>query len=474
MRNASPLLLLALLLVASSASIEAQSPEAISRLEAARTAEPENVSALRSLGIAYYKKERWAEASAVLEQARKLEPKDGVSALYAGLSAERVPDYITARAAYDQYLGIKRPWYAFRAKRSANQVRSRLLALAHEESKARAKAAVAAEAQLSQTPGSPRTIAVPAMKYSGPNAADLAPLERGLAELVITDLSKSKQLTLVERDRMQALADEIELGASGSVDAASAVRAGHLMQAGRLVNGSIVQGGADLTLATSIVTVATAEISEPAQVTGAQDNFFDLQKDLVFRIFTQLGVTLTDEERVAIGIKQTKNFDAFLLYSRGLVASDAGNYAQAAALFNQAAALDPSFLAAAAQASAASAAVVGAAVSASSIETALPAAAKTVVTAAVAGVVPPLVPPFALIPGIPSVLKLPAVPPAPIGTTLGSTAMWVNPPTVSLITNATARASLPGIPNIDVSSNVFGGDRLLTLPQVLSLLVMRP
>lgn len=472
MRVTFRILVLALLSGAST-SLLAQSAEAIARLEAARTAEPQNAAALRSLGIAYYKVERWAEASAVLEEARKLAPKDGVSALYAGLSAERVPDYITARAAYDQYLAIKRPWYAFRARRNAEQVRSRLLALAHEESVARAKAAVAAEAQLSQTPGSPRTIAVPAMKYSGPNAAELAPLERGLAELVITDLSKSKQLTLVERDRMQALADEIQLGASGNVEASSAVRAGQLLQAGRLVNGSIVQGGEELTLATSIVTVATADVSAPAQVTGGQDRFFDLQKDLVFRIFEQLGVTLSDEERTAIGQKQTNNFDAFLLYSRGLMASDAGNYAQAAALFNQAAALDPSFLSAAAQASSASAAVAGAAVTPSAIETALPRGEQTVITAAVAGAVPAMAPPLVLIPGLPSFLKLPAVPPAPIGTTLGSTAMWVNPPTVSMITNAAARSSLPSVPNIDASSNIFGGESLLSLPQIIVLMGIR-
>lgn len=468
-----PALLLALLLGASAAA-RAQTDDAVKRLEAAVQADPRNASALRSLGIAYYKTERWTDASGVLERARTLAPTDGVSALYAGLAAERVPDVPTARAAYDQYLGIARPWYAVRARRSATQVRNRLLALAHEDARARAKAAVAAEAQLSQTPGSPRTIAVPAMKYSGPNVAELAPLERGLAELVITDLSKSKQLTLVERDRMQALADEIQLGASGTVDDQSAARAGRLMQAGRLVNGSIVQGGADLTLATSIVIVATAEISEPAQVTGSQDAFFDLQKDLVFRIFTQLGVTLSDEERDAIGRKQTNNFDAFLLYSRGLVAADAGDYALATSLFKQAAALDPSFVSAAAQASLASAATAGAALTPAVVENALPSTARTIVTAAVAGAVPPLVPPLFLLPGIPSVLKLPAVPAAPIGRTLGLTLAGVNPPSVSMITNAGVRGPQPFAPMLDVAGNITVGDRLIPLPVVVLMMGVRP
>ena len=58
------------------------------------------------------------------------------------------------------------------------------------------------------------------------------PLERGLADLLITDLSRSAQLTVVERDRMQALADEIQLSQSDRVDAATSVRAGKLIQAG--------------------------------------------------------------------------------------------------------------------------------------------------------------------------------------------------------------------------------------------------
>lgn len=466
-------LLLALLIGANTATF-AQTDAAVARLETAVQTEPQNASALRSLGIAYYKKDRWTEASSVLEQARKLAPNDAVSALYAGLAAERVPDYTTARAAYNQYLGLKRPWYSIRARRGATQVRNRLLALAHEDAKARAKAAVAAEVQLSQTPGDPRTIAVPAMKYSGPNAAELAPLERGLAELVITDLSKSKQLTLVERDRMQALADEIQLGASGDVDASSAVRAGQLIQAGRLVNGSIVQGGTDLTLATSIVTVATADISEPSQVTGSRDKFFDLQKELVIRIFAQLGVTLTDEERTAIGQKQTDNFDAFLLYSRGLVAADAGNYTQATALFNQAASLDPSFLAATTAATAAGAAAAGAAMTPTVVENALPSGGQTIVTAAVAGAVPPLVPPLFLLPGIPSVLKLPAIPAGPIGNTLGLTVAGVNPPTVSMITNTGVRGLQPFVPNVDVAGNITVGDRVIPLRAFILMMGARP
>jgi hypothetical protein len=315
------------------------------------------------------------------------------------------------------------------------------------------------------------------MKYSGPNVAELAPLERGLAELVVTDLAKSPQLVLVERDRMQALADEIQLGASGRVDAESAVRAGHLIQAGRLVNGSIVQGGEALTLSTSIVIVPTAQLSEPAEVTGGVDRFFDLQKSLVFRIFDQLNVTLTAEERTAIGEKQTTNFDSFLLYSRGLVAVDAGRYGEAAQLFKQSSALDPAFSAAARQAAFAEAAFAGSQITPPMLETSLPRAERGVVSKAVSGVVAPPAPPLAFLAAVPALLSsipsLPAVPPSPLGSTLTATAQSVNPPLVSPLTNAAAGTQLPASPVINPSGSVFGANPAVFLPNLALILIYR-
>lgn len=468
------------LLLAVPAMLRGQGADPIAQLEAARDADPQNVSALRALGIAYYKQERFADASAVLEQARVLAPKERLIALYAGMSAERIPNYTVARAAYNQYLAIPRSRLALRARRTDTQVRNRLIVLAREESIERAKAAIAAEAELSATPGDLKTIAVPAMKYSGPHPEELSPLERGLAELVITDLAKSKQLVLVERDRMQALADEIQLSASDRVDSATTVRAGQLIQAGRLVNGSIIEAGTALTLSSSVVTVSTAQFSSPAQVTDGLDKFFDLQKELVFRIFDQLQVRLTDEERAAVGMKQTTNFDAFMLYSRGLVAADAGKYEEAFRLFNQASAVDPGFASAAARASLAQAATVGSQVTTTMLETSLPAAERGIVTSSAAGVIAPVVPVapplllFAGLPAIPSVLRLPPVPPSPLGSTLAATAQSVNPPTVSALTSIGRRAAQPEASGVELASAVLGFDRVVLVQLYLPIPVFLP
>ncbi len=450
MRLVRPLLALVLLALAAPA-VGAQRADAISRLEAARARTPQSVAALRALGVAYFKANRFAEARTVLDQARQLDPRDGVSALYAGLSAEKLQDFTGAKAAYNAYLTNGR------SRRTRTEVQQRLVSMAREESIALAKAAVANEARLSQTPGDRRTIAVPPLKFSGPDAESLAPLERGLAELIITDLARSSQLTIVERDRMQAIADEIALGESGRVDAGSAVRAGKLIQAGRLVNGTIVQGGTQLTLSSSIVEVSTAQLSEPASVTNSVDAIFALQKQFVFRIFDQLGIVLTPAERQLVDRQATTNLNAFLAYSRGLAAADDGRFEDAARFFDNARALDPNFSAAAARFSAAQAAAAGAQVTAATLQSGLTGTEAQSVTGAENGVIPVIG--------------------SGLTNTLTNVAQTVNPPAVAPISNTVVTTQVqqePPPPNRDAPSNTGGTDTPVARTGTVTIVIRRP
>ena len=142
MRPVRSLLVLSLLALGAP-PLAAQARDAIAKLEAERAANPSSVAALRALGVAYYKGQRYADARTVLDQARRLDPKDGVSALYAGLSAEALGDLTAARTAYNEYLRVGK------TRRVKNQVSARLVALQRAEAVAAAKAAVANETQVS-------------------------------------------------------------------------------------------------------------------------------------------------------------------------------------------------------------------------------------------------------------------------------------------------------------------------------------
>ena len=199
--------------------------DSVSKLEQQQKSSPSSAAVNRSLGIAYYKASRYQNARTSLETATRLDPKDGTTALYLGLSAEELGDVPAAKSAYSSYIQYGR------TSRVRSQLQSRLAALTRKEIAADARTAVRQEASLTGQPASPTVIAVMPLRFSGPDSS-LRPLERGFADLLTTDLARSSQLTLVERSRMQALLDEIHLQKSGATDAASNVRAGKLVRAG--------------------------------------------------------------------------------------------------------------------------------------------------------------------------------------------------------------------------------------------------
>ncbi len=339
MRSIGGVGLLFVLAVWASPCVAQQQPsDALAKLQRAQVANPSSVKANRDLGIWYYKASRFAEARVPLEQARKLDPKDGTSALYAGLAAEKTNDYTAAKNAYNSYLVVGR---STNVKRD---IRARLLVVAREEAKAAAKVAIAQEARIAQVPGSSTTVAVLPFKVSAVDQS-LLPLERGLADLVITDLGKVKRLTVVERDRIQAIADEIALGRSGQVDAATAVREGKLIQAGRIVQGTLQNStGTNIQMGEQVFETQNAGIvGSGMNQQGDLSAIFNLEKAVVKQVFTDLDIQLTPAEQQDVDRRPTQNLQAFLAYSRGLVAEDAGRMDEAARFFENARSLDPSF-----------------------------------------------------------------------------------------------------------------------------------
>jgi tetratricopeptide (TPR) repeat protein len=308
------------------------------RLAKAVAADPGSVAANRALGIWYYKASRFTEALVPLQKARELDPKDGVTALYVGLAAEATSDFTTAKAAYTAYLAVGK------TRSVRNDIRVRLVTVTREEAQEAAKQAVAREAQIAQVPGSPTTVAVLPFTIEGGDA-NLQPLQVGLADLVISDLAKPKKITVVERDRIQAISDEIALSKNGQVDAATAVRAGKLIQAGRIVKGALIATGAsNITMtSTTVNTQNSATVGQGLDANGTLDKLFDMEKQVVFATFADLGVTLTPAEHQDVDRRPTHSLQAFLDYSRGLMAEDAGRLDEAARFFESARSADPGF-----------------------------------------------------------------------------------------------------------------------------------
>jgi tetratricopeptide (TPR) repeat protein len=358
-------------------------PQTLAKLEARRQSKPNDAKALRDLGIALFKLKRYSEARTVLTEGSRLNPKDGVTALYLGMSAEEMNDLPAASQAYTTYLATGKT----RAAKDA--VSQRLALLTQRQLKAQAAAAVAQEQRLAGEPGNSMTIAVLPLSVSGPGGTPYEPLGRGLAELMIADFAKVGGVTLLERARIQAMLDEIALGRSNQIDRPTAARSGRLLQAGRLVTGSlVVPNAANIQISTSIVTITSPNTPMNGGAAGGSLNaIFDYEKEVVLETIDSMKVPITPAVRAAIrGNRPTTNLQAFLAYSRGLVASDAGRLDEAATFFDNARALDPNFAAAAQQAANARTASAGQGVTTARIEATLRGSSEgQIVTAAETG-----------------------------------------------------------------------------------------
>jgi TolB-like protein len=173
----------------------------------------------------------------------------------------------------------------------------------------------------------------------------LAPLGDGLADLLMTDLAQSSQLTVVERLQLDALLRELELSRSGGVDTATAPRVGRLVGARRLVVGAVAQapGAQELVVEARVADAVTSETNGAVSGRAAAARILDAEKALAMQLFKELGVTLTPAEQAAVERNRTGNLAALLAYGRGVRAEVEGRYGDAQNSYREAGRLDPTF-----------------------------------------------------------------------------------------------------------------------------------
>ncbi len=168
------------------------------------------------------------------------------------------------------------------------------------------------------------------------------PLQKGLPVMLTTDLAKVKDLEVVERVKLQAILEEIELGASGLVDPGTAPRVGRLVGARFLSGGEILKGAvAQLQVAPNLLDASAQTMINQASSEGNLNDLIAIEKEILFDIIRQMEIVLTPDEKAELEKPISTSIPALMLLFRGIDASDHGNYAQAADLYKQALSQDP-------------------------------------------------------------------------------------------------------------------------------------
>lgn len=206
--------------------------------------------------------------------------------------------------------------------------------------------AIPTAAQAQATPDSRPTLAVLYMTNGAlvDNAA-YAPLSKGMAEMLITELAQNGAVRLVERDRMQALLEEQNLQASDRVDKETAVKLGKVLGAKHMLMGSfVIDPKQNMRIDVRAVNTETSAIDYVETVSGKAEKLLDLVIQLGSKV--NAGLKLPALKTASATVPASKNpnqFKAVLAMSRAIEAEDEKDFEGAKRLYQSALALNPEF-----------------------------------------------------------------------------------------------------------------------------------
>ncbi|MBN2356967.1 tetratricopeptide repeat protein [candidate division KSB1 bacterium] len=312
-------------------------PGAISQLKLAIAEDYRNIDAVRDLGVAVYHTGKLNLAQGFLRLALSRHPNDPMANYYLGVVYEDRGLIADAIKQYSRYTELS-PFSDLR-----KTIEGRLLVLIRRQMKEQIETLLAQEQALDVSQVAANSVAVLYFANLSQNP-EWMPLQKGLTDMVITDLAQVQNLTVVERARLQMLIDEMGLGMSGLVKEETAPRMGKLLGAARVVQGSFTGASAEnVRIDASLADIRTGQAVAADKIAGSLEQFYQLEKDLVFNIIDALGVKLSREEREAIQQVPTKNLLAFMAFCRGLDYEDKGQWDLARNEFKAAVNFDPGF-----------------------------------------------------------------------------------------------------------------------------------
>ncbi|HEX5435546.1 MAG TPA: CsgG/HfaB family protein [Gemmatimonadaceae bacterium] len=168
--------------------------------------------------------------------------------------------------------------------------------------------------------------------------ADYQPLSKGIADVLITELSANDSIRVVERDQLQKLLDEQNLDNSNRVDQATAVKIGKILGAQHMIfGGFVIDMKGRMRLDARAVNVETSEIEYVTSVSDKADDILAAISTLAQKMNS--GMKLPGLHEAVPPAPPTQHSSAALksliLYARALGAQDSKQPQQAATLYKQ-------------------------------------------------------------------------------------------------------------------------------------------
>ncbi len=172
------------------------------------------------------------------------------------------------------------------------------------------------------------------------------PMGKGLAQMLITDLSKIVKLKVVERERIQYILDELKLQKGEAFDEKSVVQIGKQLGVHAMLFGGFSKIDKMVRIDARLIKVETSELIKAEEITGKAEEFINLEKELALKITKNLDVELSKYEGKLIEKIENRSLEAALAYSEGLSLLDKEDYQNAMRKFQEALKYNPNYAAA--------------------------------------------------------------------------------------------------------------------------------
>ncbi len=177
--------------------------------------------------LTYFKAKDWDQAKQAFQKIQTNSPNNAISHYYLGLIALEQDNPEKTIQHWEKYVEL--------APKEAekNDVPSNLAFLKKNNLDKEVKTALDLEAQMSEQPPEPNSVAV--FSFNNKSDKKYNAFAKGITALVITDLSKVPNLKVLERQKMQYILNEIALSKTKLTDEKTMIRAGKIMKAEKLI-----------------------------------------------------------------------------------------------------------------------------------------------------------------------------------------------------------------------------------------------
>lgn len=188
-------------------------------------------------------------------------------------------------------------------------------------------------------PGAAATKRVAVMYFDNNTAKEeYDPLRKGLADMLISDLAGAPGLTIVEREKLQKLVEELDLQKTRFFDPATALKMGKGLGATHAISGSIAAIDPQLRLDIRLIEIATGKVLVTEHVKGSKDRFFELEEELVKKFLVALQEA--DGPRTTSG---AQDLASMVAYGKAIEAADKGDFKAASSAMSKVVSAAPAF-----------------------------------------------------------------------------------------------------------------------------------